>query len=123
MRPGRRCVLWCHPYGRITFDAGEIGLFRIDSAAARTTQVGPKPVSPAGIHGAAPPAVIPAAAFVASDIKPVIYAGAEPSAGPDYGSAGTAFLGIRVVFAGKTGFLQVYGAARCPIYDLFLVAN
>jgi ATP-dependent Lon protease len=49
--------------------------------------------------------------------------GAQPSAGPDYGSAGTAFLGIRVVFAGKTGFLQVYGAARCPIYDLFLVAN
>ena len=39
------------------------------------------------------------------------------------GSAGTAFLGIRAVFADKTGFLQVYGAAGCPIYDLFLVAN
>src|ERR1700719_2887541 len=43
--------------------------------------------------------------------------------GRDYGSAGTAFLGIRAVFAGKTGFLQVYGAAGRPIYDLFLVAN
>ena len=61
-----------------------IGLFRIDSGAARATQVGPKPVSPAGFHRAAPPAVIPAAAFMASGIKPVICAcgdGAEPNAG------------------------------------------
>src|ERR1700688_4635546 len=41
----------------------------------------------------------------------------EPSAGRDYDSAGTAFLGIRAVFAGKTALLQVYGAAGCPIYD------
>ena len=67
-----------------TFDIGEIGFFRVDSGAARTTQIGPKPVSPAGIPRAAPPAVIPAAAFMASGIKPVIRAhgaGAEPSAG------------------------------------------
>jgi len=32
----------------ISFDVGEIESFRIDSEAARTTQVGPKPVSPAG---------------------------------------------------------------------------
>ena len=41
----------------------------------------------------------------------------------DYGSAGTTFLDIRAVFAGKTGFLPGYNAAGCPIYDLFLVAN
>jgi len=34
-----------------------------------------------------------------------------------------AFLDIRAVFAGKTGFLPGYKAAGCPIYDLFLVAN
>jgi hypothetical protein len=99
-----------------TFDIGEIGLFRNDSGAARTTaqqkdtdrsvgrgrrqrcvpdraaqplptadaRVGPTPVSPAGSRRAAPPAVIPAVAFVAPGIKPVIRArgtGAEPSAG------------------------------------------
>jgi hypothetical protein len=66
------------------FDVGEIGLFRVDSGAARTTQIGPKPVSPAGVPRAAPPAVIPAAALMASGIKPVICAcgdGAEPGAG------------------------------------------
>jgi hypothetical protein len=41
----------------------------------------------------------------------------------DYGSAGAAFLGIRAVFAAKTGFLPVHKAVKCPIYDLFLVAN
>jgi hypothetical protein len=47
-------------------------------------RVGPTPVSPAGSRRAAPPAVIPAAAFMAPGIKPVIRArgaGAEPSAG------------------------------------------
>lgn len=43
--------------------------------------------------------------------------------GVDYGSAGAAFLGIRTVFAAKAGFLPVHNAAKCPIYDLFLVAN
>jgi hypothetical protein len=43
--------------------------------------------------------------------------------GRDYDSAGVAFLGIRAVFAAKTGFLPVHKAAKCPIYDLFLVAN
>jgi hypothetical protein len=41
----------------------------------------------------------------------------------DYDSAGAAFLGIRAVFAGNAGFLPVHKAAKCPIYDLFLVAN
>ena len=43
--------------------------------------------------------------------------------GRDYDSAGAAFLDIHAVFAAKTGFLPGDGAARCPIYDLFLVAN
>jgi hypothetical protein len=41
----------------------------------------------------------------------------------DYGSAGAAFLDIRAVIEAKTGFLPVHKANRCPIYDLFLVAN
>jgi hypothetical protein len=47
----------------------------------------------------------------------------EVAPGRDYGSAGAAFLGVRAVFARKTGFLPVHRAGGCPIYDLFLVAN
>jgi hypothetical protein len=60
---------------------GEIGLFRIDSGAAKTTQGRPKPVSPAGVRRATPAAVIPAAALMAYGVKPVIRARAEPGAG------------------------------------------
>jgi hypothetical protein len=79
------------------------------SEAARTTQGGLKPVSPAGCHRAAPPAVIPAAAFMASGIKPVICACGEGAA-PCAGSSEAARCSAAEVPCSETGSVM---AAAC----------